>query len=34
MDIGDLYLTNLAAFIHTQNEIAYTNQEKDKIRKH
>lgn len=33
MDIGDLYLANLAAYIRSQNEIAYSNQEKDKIRK-
>lgn len=32
MDIGDLYLANLAAYVQTQNEIAYSNQEHDKIR--
>ena len=33
MDIGDLYLANLAAYVRTQNEIAYSNREKDKIGK-
>ncbi len=33
MDLGDLYLVNLAAYIRAQNEFVYLNQEKDKPRK-
>lgn len=32
MDLGDLYLTNLAAYVRAQNEIAACNRAKDKAK--